>query len=460
MEGIVAVIALLVTVVWFGIGYLLARWWGVLAMMFIGLFLVVLYGIKSEARWQAKEQEIEWRRAANKACEAEYHSLPAAVHASSVLDTTANLLSTELIQLLTERSLAFVEVEVAKEPDRAKAILMRDHSQPGPDWIKVEWARKPFVRLRLGRTSEAACRHDLTDQRWRLPPFLPDTCILADELDEPAAEIRIERKRAELSEPREYGWRRLVDVKSGQAIAQLTSAEGKSGSVHDGSDRLSRPGEHRQSVHCHKPQRLLVDLLRNPGGERSSQSKQMLLEVEVQPDVSPEQVLARASVWPRVESTPGESVDLSESRDFSYTALLGEWAAHVASAHLHPAGIGSHESRLLDLRAATLTSLKLADQERLRWNVHAALDGFFVTQYSVSSNAQLLIRFNRQGSLEWAVMIVDPSAKVDFSKARGIYRLSLAERQLELVYNNGDNIKLRVPLHQLPPIEGRPRLRH
>ena len=125
----------------------------------------------------------------------------------------------------------------------------------------------------------------------------------------------------------------------------------------------------------------------------------------------------------------------------------------------HPAGIGSHESKLLDLRAATLTTLKLASPDRHNWSIQAALGGFFVTQNSASNSAQLLIRFNRKGELEWAVLVVDPSAKAEFTNARGFYQVSVNGGLLELVYDNGGKIKLRVPLHKLPAIEGQPRPR-
>lgn len=443
------------------------RW--LLAVLALGFVLLLRWGSQADAKWQAQEELNAWKRTAVKACETEQVTLPSELDARSLVDTTTGLLWTEVHQLLAERQLSFIELKVAEDADRAQAIIQPSE---GSTWVKAPWASKPYVRLRMGTDADPACHPELTAPSWKRAPFLPETCMLAEEIDSPSADLRLERQRARDTVPRELGWRRLVDVKSGQILAQLTSSESIDGSVGGAGDRLTRPGDKRGSRSCVAPQRLLVDLLRNASPDPALKTRHQLEVVEVHTDVDPDLVLERFSVWPRIESAPRGLIHLSRD-ELGKVGRRSEhgaeaWAEHVRSARTDAQGIAPHGSKLIDLRANSLTRLVIAGQGSHRWDVQPALNGFFVTHESARDGERLLIRFNRKGSMEWAVAIVDTVKEPATLASRGFADLVVDPGEIVLRLA-GDVLKrgevplgpsdllvteFRIPLSALPPIEG------
>lgn len=473
LGGLVVGVFLLVVAVVLGIAYAIGRGKGVVAAIIFGGAYLGWWALQISGEAEADRSLNDWRRSAWQACEADHAALPKVIEAASVVDTTAGLVRTQLIQLLSERALEFVEVKVAEEPQKEKAIFLEDCCNGyGSSWIKAEWAKKPYLRLKLGKVTHPACRPELTSRYWKIAPFLPDTCLVAEEIDEPSADVRIEQLAARRTEPRAWGWRRLVDVKSGNVLAQLTSEEEQGIAGFGAGDRLTRPGERSGPVDCRKPHGLLADLLRNArGGPRPSQT-QVLSAVSLQPNVPLDELLTRAQEVPRVEGILGEVVYLSEVQDwqiFGSEIRQEEWAIHIENARRDPRGVAPHGTRLIDLNLATLIKLDSGQEGHLNWWTHAALNGFFVANRKGRDGERLLVRFNRQGKLEWVVSIVvennsSPGAEFEFQGA------AIEGRELVL-YDRGHLVQpkdreqkpadtyavataFRIPLNRLPPMEG------
>ena len=448
------------------------RW--LLAVLALGFVLLLRWCGQLDEEWEARQAQNAWRMSAWKACETELATLPAELDARSLVDPNTALFSTDVYQLLAERHLAFVELKVSEDADKPHAIMQRPG---GWGWVKADWASKPYVRLRMGSDADPACHSELTDPSWKQAPFLPGTCVLAEEIDSPSADLRLEWQQARDTVPRELGWRRLVDVKSGLVLAQLTSAETVAGFTASVYGRLTRPGEKRKADRCGTPQRLLVDLLRNASPDPALKTRHQLEVVEAQADVHPDLVLERFSVWPRIESAPSGllHISLNEVWKMAFRAEpeAEAWPAHLQRAQADAHGIAPYGSKLIDLRAKSLTQLVIGGQGTHRWNVLAAMNGFFVSDAGATDGGRLLLRFNRKGALEWAVVIADTVKESAPLCSKGFDDLAIDGGELVLrlagdVLNRGEApsgpgdslvTEFRIPLSALPPIEGMRRQR-
>ncbi|MFG6417270.1 hypothetical protein ACG02S_25585 [Roseateles sp. DC23W] len=228
------------------------RWKGVLAAIVIGGAAVSILAYSVNSRMALRE-------GVKQSCVAEFKTLPAFIETASVVDQTAGLGYPELIQLLSERSLDFVEVKIAEEPVKAKAVL---YAQSG--WVKADWAKKPYLRLTLGKASAASCRPELKPSSGWPAPLKPDTCLLAVEVDTPSAQVRIEQLAAKRTWPRSLGWRQVVDVNSGRVLARLTSDEEQGIAWRGSAARLRRLNDVPKTIDCHAPHLQLADLLYGP----------------------------------------------------------------------------------------------------------------------------------------------------------------------------------------------------
>jgi hypothetical protein len=410
----------------------------------------------------------DWRRAVWQACEAEHAQLPTrTMAATSLVVEGAGLAETQVFQLLSERHLEYVEVRVAQKAEGGKRIGWPDCCRFSWPWGDANWATQAYVRLSLGKVSDAACRPELSE-RWKAPPFMPDTCLLAEEVTQPSASVRLDQKPA--TSPREWGWWRLAEVETGRVLAQLSSDTVRGDGA--GGRRLKRDGD-TSPLDCRNSQYVLVDMLRNPVQETRARSPQLISEVTVQPNISLAEIQGRASEWPKLDVS-GQVEYLSEEQDwgiFSSEIRWQEWAAHVKNAKESPGRIARHGSRLIDLNNATLTRLNTGTEGHLKWWTHAAFNGFFVAKREGPDGERLLARFDRNGKLEWVVRIDAGSVPPSRAGRAFEFQGAIVEGEDLVLYDRGRTIQpgetrppnaksvvtaFRIPAKRLPPMEGQP----
>lgn len=403
LGGLILTVFLLIVAAVLGLAYLIGRRRGVIAALVAGGALLGMLAIKAAATNSLND----WRHAAWKACEAEHATLPKAVETASVLDTTAGLTRTQLIQLLAERSLSYVELRLSEVRGTPKVIFLEDCCNNGDSgWIKADWANAPYLRVKLGKTSDPACRPELTSPHWKVAPFLPDTCVVAEEIQESTAAVRIEQLAAKQTVPRKWGWRQLVDAKTGTVIARLTSEEEQGLAVRGAGDRLTRPGDRPGSVDCRKPHGLLADLLQGPTAGIPASQKQVLSRIDVPASEPLDSLVKRSEKWPRVTRT-SEQVVHYRQEEHRHLFGDGDWSASVEDARQHASGVGPFGAEWIDLHVATLTRLDLGPGAFIKWRTLAALDGFFVIEREPAGQERLLMRFDRSGRFEWGVFLVE-----------------------------------------------------
>lgn len=469
LGGLILAVFLLTVAIILGVAYWIGRAKGVKAALVIGGSLLGAFAIYLTIRAAATNSLYEWKRGAEEACEAEHAALPKVVETASVLDTTAGLRRTQLVQLLAERSLTFVELKVSEVRGTPKVIFMEDCCSPGGSpWITAGWAAAPYLRVRLGKVSDPACRPELTSAHWKTPPFLPDTCLVAEEIQESTAAVRIEQRAAKQTVPREWGWRQLVDAKSGAVLARLTSAEEQGIAFGGAGDRLSRTGDASRSAACHKPQGLLADLLQGPAPGIPAPQRQVLSRVEVPASETLDSLLKRSDTWPRIRST-SEQVVYYRRDENSRLFGDGDWSASVEGARQHANGIGPFGAKWIDLHAATLTALDLGGEASLKWRTLAALEGYFVIEREPAGRERLLMRFDRSGRFEWGAFLVEGDPATLGATSTGLAGALVDAHDLVL-FRSGHIIQpgeaapegahgltygIRYPLDRLAPKRGR-----
>lgn len=470
LDELVLTVFLLIVAVVLGIAYWIGRAKGVLVATVVG---GALLGVLALNLWMDVSETTslnDWRRAAWQACEAEHAALPKIVETDSVLDTTAGLTRTQLIQLLAERSLTFVELKVAEVRGTPKVIFKEDCCNAGGSgWITADWAAAPYLKVKLGKASDPACRPELTSAHWKMPPFLPDTCLVAEEIQESTAAVRIEQRAAKQATPREWGWRQLVDAKAGTVLARLTSAEEQGIAGGGAGDRLTRPGDAPRSVDCFRPHGLLADLLQGPAAGIHASQKQVLSKVDVPASERLDSLLKRSDTWPRIRSTSEQGVYYRRDEDRRLFGA-GDWSASVEGARQHANGIGPFGAEWIDLHAATLTALDLGGEASLKWRTLAALEGYFVIEREPAGRERLLMRFDRSGRFEWGAFLVQGDPATLGATSTGLAGALVDAHDLVL-FRSGHIIQpgeaapegahgltygIRYPLDRLAPKRGRP----
>lgn len=357
--------------------------------------------------WLRPEVEQAWRRGAIDECKTQLAALPEVFEGRSLLDESAGLSLPVIVQLLTERGMDFIEL---------KPVPMDDSE---PRWLKKNnWPlptlASPYARLRLSTTSDPACRPELNGDHFSsMPPLLPDTCLALDAVDSPSAELALEHEAAERGLGASYGFRRLIKREPRRVLAQLATSEpaGKTSSLSH--QTLSRSSTHVRNRDCRLPFYVLVDRVQAPARTTEPAAGPLLHTRQVKASRSVDYLLTPSPDWPKLLVAKETNVYLTQEQEratFDPETSKLAWSAAVEAGRLQDAGSVSFGSRLLDLRSRTLIELQGAGP--YPWKTHALLDGFFVLKGDVGWNksaGNLLVRFDREGTFEWAAMVVAPT---------------------------------------------------
>lgn len=396
------------------------RWRSVTAgLISAGVAIIWLYLFITEIALPASREKAynEWASGAAATCSQELAALPGRILGTSLLDETAGLSRKQIIQLFAERGLAFVEVKPSLlEADKAPRIAVSGEGGQGDGSWRLPGLTAPYVRLRLSSTADPACNPSLDRHgTLRMPPFMPETCIAVDPIEQPSADLAIVLKPAARAALGEYGSREVVRRQTQEVLARLTTSEAAGQPYYGAGDGLTSLDGIPKRSNCRNPYGTLVDLVSSSEADWLNHSDRVLKIERVKVGKSFEEVFSLFEQYPVVQAAAESHVFLTEEEKwdlFDRTIRAEEWAKTVikaSSANPQRAPYGPH---LLDLGGRTL--IQLDHGWPFPWKVHAVLDGFFLIDDNRkwdSAPRNLLVRFRADGEFEWAVTIAPPSVQ-------------------------------------------------
>lgn len=387
-----------------------------LCVVAIASFWVYVFLTRVHLPSQRQEADRNWRSGAWSICKQEQASLPARVLGRSLLDEAAGLNREQVVQLLSERGLEFLEIRPALQAREAPRVALSGTGGQGDESWRLPGLALPYVRLRLGSTVDPKCNPALNRYgTLGMPPFLPDTCLTVEPIEHPSAELALALEPASSEQSGPYGSRKLLQRDTQQILARLTTSETEGQTGHGAGDRLTRPSDSRRDDDCRKPHRLLADLVTSPDSDWLERSNQVLKVEKVKALRSLEQILSEADRLPSIQAESESHAYLTDSDQwdvFSRTIRSKEWAHTVASARGSSTHTAPYGPRLLDLGKGSLIELDHGWPDP--WKAHALLDGFFLVKDYTGWDRfprNLLVRFRRDGQFEWAIAIAPPATQ-------------------------------------------------
>ena len=195
-----------------------------------------------------------WAAGALKVCEAEFKALPDEVVAAGLLDSSHVLDFANVVWLLAERRIPFVEVPTAGS--NLSADRATQPHEPVSEW-RPSTTAGPIARLSLGASRSANCAARTPPPDFEAGPreVLAISCVLVEYASQPMAPIELALDPAK---PREtYGSWQLRDRVSHRDIARLTTGDSTMRTV---LGRLGRAND----LGCRFPQAPLLRRLVGP----------------------------------------------------------------------------------------------------------------------------------------------------------------------------------------------------
>lgn len=348
-----------------------------------------------------------------KDCEQAYRQLPGQVPADSVLDESAGLTTRELLQLLTERGLRFVEVRLANdEPGKGSRLTFTTSYRDGDGRWRLPTASGQIARVSVGSASDPLCvsiPESAHAAALKSAPFLPDSCIRIEYAKTAMAELALVHEPARpviLS----AGSRQLLKRSSGEVLARLPSAEARSevgkGSVHE---MLRRHGEPHPN--CLAPLPRLAELLYARDPDWQLKQDRVVIDTAVALRVDLGELLEGLNDLPVIRAEL--SMRSYRGEEFNSLRSNDDWARQVVKARETKAPV-PYGDALLDLERRHLLRLTgQARQSKQSWHVQAANGGFFAfLPYRWRPDERnILVRIDRDGAVEWVVAVVPPRAR-------------------------------------------------
>lgn len=382
------------------------------AVCVIVLFWGGLYQVKVAMPIKASKEETSFRTAAWKQCESDLASLEASYPVDGVLDEAASLRKRQVLQLLSERKLNFIEFKVQQFESGHPRIAYADGE--GENSWEVKRPVGSFVRIELGKVDDPACDTDLVygvKGRTQKPPFLPDTCLKTSFPEAPTARYAITHKLGGHTANAKFNAWQLVDRQQNKVLAQLTTVEQpeRASPARD----LSRFPD-RSLSDCRSPHTLLADRL--VGIDQSIVGHPQLVSITtVIARVPPKSLDLKVSSAPKVQAT-AELTALDEEADrqisHPYIAKQG-WINAVDQAKR--TGWGTYGPQLLDWKNRQLITLQLMEGNAYPWASSSGDDGFWVRStgtnwYQRPDN--LIARYSANGQFLWMASIVGTEVEV------------------------------------------------
>lgn len=445
-----------------GIAYLIVGGGALLLLVFIAASIYGLVKTRGRARWlvvvavcawviplwqctsrTAAEKEADdaqrarWR-AAWGVCDSELPGLPASIQGRSLLDEGPGMMIDVWRAMLGERQLEFIEMRLPHGTGRPGIRVYADGSGAGVFWPVDDHPAGSLVRIDLSNDGNRDCE---TGRRWlwpktddsnefRLPPFLPDTCLKLSYPPLPSADLALSLTGPDPGSGPLNQWR-LVERSSGRVAAALTtSALGDDRTVSSFGGEFPDHDESRRND-CRDPRSILVSRVFGVRGEMPPRQlvSMQTVPVKTQPDaLQPERrVPARLT-----------SEAAAEQQFLSLTSggePLAEWKLAVESAKAE--GHAGYGAWWLDWPKRRMERLSFDADAKTHgiWIFQADASGYYMWSFWDSDRREpVLAHYGRDGGLDWSVRVApNPGPEAATCSWQNPKELKISPEQLTLI---------------------------
>jgi hypothetical protein len=415
---------LVLAIVLLGIGSLLAVLLAVwlISRFLSGIWLGAMIAAICIASWSllyfklvkpyARDQAIlSFRGQVFNDCDSVLKVSPKEVIATSLTDEMAGLTDDQLVQLLAERGLDFVELKIYRPMGIAPNWADFSRYIP-PDSLARVSAERPYARITIAPNSDPFCVLRDSGPERRVP-VLPGHCLRVEPISEPRGSHRIEGEPAELSGQPKAGALRLVERATGQLIAQLPSAHTEGMGNGYGPLRSMRyPVDGASSYpDCRVPHSRLAEMLVSEDSTWRQTDSRFIHPVQVGgDDVFEHLEQLQTADLPVVQLKEPDRRRYTEAERlwvFSPWARDEGWQLAVDRAR-QLGGVVPYGGKLIDLKRRELVSLKA--QTRSFWQVHALQTGFLLWKDAGlgTGEARPVVHLDSCGRFAWAIGLQFP----------------------------------------------------
>lgn len=395
--------------------------------MFLWAITHPIETIKALAQLPADKRRQEAYRLAIAQCEAEEKLLPKSIKIDSFVDEGAALRGDLIYELLLKRNVKAIYVQ-PQPTDDGKALR---YAYPDGEYIgrfayPASKAPQPtgskYIKLELGREEEGNCLPAgwtplYIQDRYKIPPALPKTCLAYSFTDNPQTHHSLRYEQNQKVSDEQFGTWSIVDLATNKAIASLTTV--------DLPPRVNSGGP----SDCRSPYTVLAWRIRPDPNKQNLFAVSQSIVVASPPFL---ELIAQRDSLPLIQTRAAKTPFAKGEWEAgsNQTALHARWqdavdeARHSGMGHYDGQGAGYRLSpdyqiyegahgrgRLLDWGQRNLIGLQLVEtgtqiRTGINWDVSASEGGFlvFTTDWGKDEN-QLVARYNGDGMLDWAVQI-------------------------------------------------------
>ena len=397
------------------------------AVVGIGVYVALLVSVYV---WMSVSRIPENKRQdayslAIKQCRAEEKLLPKTIGIDSFIDEGAALTGDLIYELLLKRNVRAIYIRPQPTDDgTALRYAYPDGEYIGHFTYPISTASQSkgakYIRLELGHEEEGNCLPAewtplYVQDRYKIPPALPKTCLAYSFTDKPDTNHSLRYEKSQNFSETDFGVWSIVDLASNGVIASLTTV-----------DLLPRVSSGGPSD-CRSPYTVLAwRITPNPNKQSGFAVRQSIV---VASPPFPELVAQRDRL-PLIQAMTAKTPFVKGEWEAggSESALHARWqkavdeARHSGLGHYDGQGAGYRFSpddrieqgahgrgRLLDWTQRNLIGLQLVEtgtkiRTGITWDVSASEGGFlaFTTDWEKNSN-QIVARYSRDGTLDWAV---------------------------------------------------------
>lgn len=377
--------------------------------------------IKGLSKIPAERRRQEAYRLAITQCEAEEKILPKSVEIDSFIDEGAALRGKLIYELLLKHNVKAIYVQPTGDSKKLRYGYpdgegLGNFTYPASEATQPKGSR--YIKLELGREDENTCIPAAwaplyTQDRYKIPPALPKTCLAYSFTDNPQTHYALRYKATQKISDEQFGMWSIVDLTTNKALASLTTVD------------IPPRVNSGEPLDCRSPYTVLAWRIQSDPSKLNPFRVKQTTVVASPPFLD---LIAKRDGLPllqmRTIKTP------FSSGEWGQTALHARW--HDAVFEAKTSGIGhylgnkagyrmSQDDRiyegahgaghLLDWSQRNLIGLQLTEtgtqiRKSINWDVSTSEGGFlvFTTDWGKDNN-QIIARYNISGTLDWAVQI-------------------------------------------------------
>lgn len=328
-------------------------------------------------------------------CERQVKESPESFPIDEFAVEAAGLRADQLLDLFSQKNIKAIDVRI-KERKNGRFYVAYGVGD-NTSWIAPNPGKYKYFRIGISKDGDQNCLPTealASDYKTRIrrPPFLVDTCLSVERIEESTARYEIYYKQKDWWRFNEFSHWALRDRLLNKDLVEISTEE-----------EIDAP---RGGYDCRTPYSMVMYKI--DGRRVSKQSDQVVTQAEVLASIRPGQIDFNS--LPKVEASIDRAFyERKYVEAFFHTINYDEgWRSAIEEAKENK--YGYYYNNILDWKNRTLTKLKieinrLPTDERTYITKTSASDGgyFIMVECKKNSDGLCLLRYDNRGNYQWGV---------------------------------------------------------